>query len=148
MPTTEQHLRMRSPQEICDRYLAAAPISHALFRAAELAPLCEQVIERPVLDIGCGAGQFAALAVDGPLDAGIDSSPRQLRHARRLGCYQQLIYADARELPFAAGQFRSVLAISALEHMPAPDQVVAEAFRVLSPGGTFLATIGAERGRV
>ncbi len=40
-----------------------------------------------------------------------------------------------RALPFEAGSFSSVLAVQAIEHVPDPERVVAEASRVLEPGG-------------
>ena len=40
--------------------------------------------------------------------------------------------ADMRELPFADGEFASVLSVQSLEHVPDPDRVVAEVGRVLT----------------
>jgi SAM-dependent methyltransferase len=51
------------------------------------------------------------------------------------------VCGDARDLPFPDASFQSVLSISALEHIASPEQAVAEAFRVLVPGGLFLATV-------
>src|SRR6185503_18637707 len=43
--------------------------------------------------------------------------------------------ADMRALPFPDGSFASVLSVQSLEHVPDPDRVLAEAARVLEPGG-------------
>ncbi len=136
-----QRLRFQPEAEILDRYLSAAPLAHALFRAAELRPLCPLALPRPVLDLGCGAGQFADLALAGPIDVGIDPDPRQLPRARATGRYAHLACADARRLPFADGSFRSVVSISTLEHIPDPELVLAEVARVLRPGGQFAGTV-------
>jgi SAM-dependent methyltransferase len=46
--------------------------------------------------------------------------------------------ADMRELPFADDEFASVLAVQSLEHVPDPERVLAEARRVLEPGGVAI----------
>ena len=43
--------------------------------------------------------------------------------------------ADMRALPFPDGSFASVLSVQSLEHVPDPERVLAEAARVLEPGG-------------
>jgi ubiquinone/menaquinone biosynthesis C-methylase UbiE len=52
-----------------------------------------------------------------------------------------VIAADAAEMPFKSQTFTSVIAIMVLHHIwprEAQHRVVAEAFRVLRPGGAFL----------
>jgi len=51
------------------------------------------------------------------------------------------IAADGARLPFADGQFDTVLCSEVLEHVESPDPVLAEIFRVLSPKGLLLATV-------
>jgi SAM-dependent methyltransferase len=45
------------------------------------------------------------------------------------------IVGDAHHLPFADGAFNSVSCDAVLEHVPEPQQVVEEMYRVLKPGG-------------
>lgn len=55
-----------------------------------------------------------------------------------------LVRADARALPFRAASFDAVTAIFALEHVRGPDgpgRALAEAARVLRPGGLALVTV-------
>lgn len=137
----EQRVTLVDSQTLMENYLARTPLAHALFRAAELWLLEEAALERPVLDVGCGRGEFARLALDGGFDAGVDLSARHLSVARRTGCYGQLRQADACCLPYPSEAFRSVLSISVLEHIPAPDRAVQEMYRVLAPGGLFVATV-------
>lgn len=47
--------------------------------------------------------------------------------------------ADAQHLPFADASFDGVFSINLLEHLPDPSLFAYEAFRVLRPGGHFLA---------
>jgi SAM-dependent methyltransferase len=48
------------------------------------------------------------------------------------------VQADAAVLPFSAETFGSVICSELLEHVPYPPDVLAEAHRVLRPGGTLL----------
>lgn len=82
-----------------------------------------------VLDVGCGIGHsFELLA---PRETvGVDLDPSVLAGQRR-----ETRVGDMRSLPFAEGSFASVLSVQALEHVPDPQRAVAEARRVLRPGG-------------
>jgi SAM-dependent methyltransferase len=122
-------------------YLRATPISLAVFRLCELRMLSDVELRAPVLDLGCGAGQFVRLAMAGRVEIGVDISPRQAARARRTARYERVIEADAAELPLADESVGTVLAVSSLEHMRRPEKVIAEAGRVLRPGGMFAATI-------
>ena len=92
------------------------------------------------LDLGCGEGhntrQVARL---GAQMTAIDIAETFIRHARAeearfpLGItYHQV---SAVELPFAAASFDFVTAFMSLMDIPETAQVIAEAFRVLRPGG-------------
>jgi 2-polyprenyl-6-hydroxyphenyl methylase/3-demethylubiquinone-9 3-methyltransferase len=93
-----------------------------------------------VLDVGCGAGFLANdLAAAGHRVVGLDTSVESLMvaatHIRSgMVLYQQ---ADAMALPYRDGQFDVVCAMDFLEHVDDPARVVAEAARVLVPGGLF-----------
>lgn len=138
---TDKSLRFHAANDIFQNYLRASPLALALHRAAELRDLSRLAIDRPVLDLGCGFGQFASLALKDKLDVGLDISGRAIALAAERKCYVHLQRADARAMPFRDGQFHSVISVSALEHMPRPEAVAAEVFRVLKPGGSFVATL-------
>jgi 2-polyprenyl-6-hydroxyphenyl methylase/3-demethylubiquinone-9 3-methyltransferase len=93
-----------------------------------------------VLDVGCGGGFLSnRLAREGHAVTGIDRSAESLRVARRYDATGRVTYhaADALALPFGDGAFDAVTAMDFLEHVEAPGRVVAEAARVLAPGGLF-----------
>jgi len=93
--------------------------------AAELLPP-----DGTVLDVGCGVGHSYHLL--SPRETvGVDIEPDAL-----IGQERRTIVADMRELPLPDGGFGSFLAVQSIEHVGEPDRVLAEARRVLDPGGT------------
>lgn len=93
-----------------------------------------------VLDIGCGAGFLTnELARQGMHVTGLDASEQSLAIARRYDTTGRVQYqvGDAHQVPFADASFAVVCALDVLEHVAQPAQVVAEAARVLRPGGLF-----------
>ena len=88
------------------------------------------------LDLGCGGGQyFAALAATGRTVVGLDRSADQLRFAR--GRSRRIVQGDAAALPFADGTFTAVAAIWISTDVDDVTAVLAEASRVLAPGGVL-----------
>ena len=95
-----------------------------------------------VLDIGCGGGvlteEFAAM---GCQVTGIDISPRSIeiarKHAARTGLSIEYHVGSATQLPFELERFEAVSCCDVLEHIHEWKQVIAEAGRVLKPGGLF-----------
>ena len=141
MPTT-RNPRQETPGPSKDylwQHLKDLPAFRALLRAVEarfyqdLLPLAE-----PVLDVGCGDGHFASIAFPRPLTAGIDPESAALDEAKERGCYRGLAQAMGNGLPYADGQFATVISNSVLEHIPGVDEVLAEIARVLQPGGRFI----------
>jgi SAM-dependent methyltransferase len=126
-------------------HLKDLPAFRALLRAVEarlyqdLLPLAE-----PVLDVGCGDGHFASVALPTALAAGIDPDIGALQEARERGAYQVLALSQGGALPFADGTFATVISNSVLEHIPELDPVLAEISRVLVPPGRFIFCVPGE----
>jgi SAM-dependent methyltransferase len=82
-----------------------------------------------VLDLGCGIGHsYEELA---PRETvGVDVAAEALAGQNR-----ETHVADMRSVPFRDGAFPSVISIHSLEHVPDPERVLAEVYRVLEPGG-------------
>ncbi|WIX82521.1 class I SAM-dependent methyltransferase [Amycolatopsis carbonis] len=98
---------------------------------------------RCVLDLGCGDGSLLAAIEGAEVLAGVDLSAAHLDVAR---ARPELADADLRlarvqELPFADGSFDAVVSHMVLMLFPDADAVIAEAARVLAPGGVFAAAI-------
>ncbi|MFI5534093.1 methyltransferase domain-containing protein [Kitasatospora sp. NPDC051853] len=91
-----------------------------------------------LLDIACGGGLFGPYAAGkGYRAVGVDLSELSLREALRHG-FAEVVRADVTVLPFEDESFDVVTAGQCLEHVPDPYAVVAEACRVLRPGGTLV----------
>lgn len=93
-----------------------------------------------VLDVGCGAGAYAAACVErGHRYLGLDLSPRMIAKARERNknCADvEFVVADARRLPVASGSIDLLLCLGVLEYVIGPEaQCLAEISRVLRPGG-------------
>jgi SAM-dependent methyltransferase len=95
-----------------------------------------------VLDVGCGDGNYTALAADRTGAAvGLDRSTAMLEAARkRLGERPDIewVHGDARRLPFSDQTFDVVLAVTVLCFAGDRQAVVNEAARVLRPGGRLV----------
>jgi len=75
----------------------------------------------------------------------VDLSWAQLKKARLMsevaGLSLPALGADLEHLPFGDGTFNTVVAFDALEHLSRLPEAVAEVFRVLLPGGVFIASM-------
>ena len=96
-----------------------------------------------VLEIAIGTGLNLPFY---PADAeitGIELSPAMLeiasQRARSLGRQAELVVGDAQALPFPDQRFDTVVCTIALCSIPDDRQAVAEVWRVLRPGGRFVA---------
>lgn len=106
-----------------------------------------------VLDAACGEGATALLlAQRGCQVVGLDASAPGTARARRRGAEERAALAVCRArvppLPFAAASFDAVVLECALCLLGGPDAFLAEARRVLRPGGTLaLADVTLDRPR-
>jgi ubiquinone/menaquinone biosynthesis C-methylase UbiE len=92
------------------------------------------------IDLGCGEGHNTRLlAKRGAKVTGIDIASVFIRHAQteetRAPLGITFREASAVELPFADGAFAFATAFMAFMDIPETERVLAEAFRVLQPGG-------------
>lgn len=85
------------------------------------------------LEIGVGSGRFAA-----PLgiQVGVDPSPAMLDRARARGV--EVVQGTAEALPFANDSFDHALIVTTICFVDSPAIMLAQARRVLRPGGTLV----------
>jgi SAM-dependent methyltransferase len=94
-----------------------------------------------VADIGCGSGRYSyGLARRGLRVVGVDFSGGMLAKALSKGGESRLDFTmgDAQRLPLRGGFADGALIFLALHHMPVWRLAIAEAARVLKPGGSLL----------
>lgn len=125
------------------RYLRIAPLCVALWRSVEAKHLSKVKLVRPILDIGCGWGEFAE-AFGEKIDMGIDIAPRDLYAGAKGKMYKNLTLADARNLPFSDNSYGSIISISTFEHIPNTKKLLSEMYRVLKPNGILAITMETE----
>jgi 2-polyprenyl-3-methyl-5-hydroxy-6-metoxy-1,4-benzoquinol methylase len=120
-----------------DKYGSANPVVRRLMARFEgtLDELLTAAAPRTLLDVGCGEGvlteRWAQRLAPGRV-VGIDLEDPGLRAqwARRGAANLEYRVQRAEQLPFAAGEFDLATAIEVLEHVPDPEQTLAEMARV------------------
>ena len=142
-----------------DAYDQAAE-RYARFIAPSFVPIADRLLRlaawRPGerhLDLATGTGLLIALTdrLTGAgvhtagLQVGLDQSAAMLRRAREASPASRHVQADLERLPFSAASFDLATLSLALHHLPDPLAALAEARRVLRPGGRLaVAAWGAE----
>lgn len=145
MTETKKYVEKLESREYLRRYLEVAPLALAVFRTIEAKNIAEVKMKRPILDVGCGFGEFAGVFFDSEVEMGLDISWKELISAKRANRYKNLTWADARELPFKNNYFNTVLSVSVLEHIKDVGEVISEIYRVLAPGGKLIFTVNSKK---
>jgi SAM-dependent methyltransferase len=100
-------------------------------------PIAERLLAEghvPVLDVGCGDGALGRPLIQAGVPwVGLDFSATLLRDAPR-----PAVRSDATRLPFPDATFGAVAALYMLYHLAEPGLAIAEARRVLRPGGVLV----------
>jgi ubiquinone/menaquinone biosynthesis C-methylase UbiE/uncharacterized protein YbaR (Trm112 family) len=143
MVRTYWSLTPDTPAERAERFIAHVLSARDRSREwLEVAAGVHSAATGPWLDAGCGTADLAAAAPDDVPVVGVDlamrwlvAAKRRLAEARREA---HLVCANAEALPFPDASFGSVLSLGMLEHCERPGPVLAEARRVLRPGGRLL----------
>jgi ubiquinone/menaquinone biosynthesis C-methylase UbiE len=109
---------------------------YRMYRAEVLARV-EGVPGRRILEVGCGEGMM----FDGTATTPVQMDVSMTRVARAAGKCRFLLCGDGYQLPFGDGSFDVVLLIAVLEHTREPWRILAEARRVLTPGGRAIMVV-------
>jgi SAM-dependent methyltransferase len=115
--------RMRLARAVLRRHAAAGDVHELVARRFVAEGLAR------VLDIGCGEGELARYLPNGTW-VGLDNSQTMLERAPAGG-----VLGEATALPFADESFDGVAILYVLYHLSDPRRALAEAHRVMRPGG-------------
>lgn len=122
-----------------DEYDVFTPNSNAKLIAA-FRRLTELRDGARVGDLGCGSGAFTELLRQAGYKAvGVDISPKLIALGRNKYPGLELVEGDVENLPFETASFDGLLLSGIVHHFPDPRRFAAEVFRVLRPGGRFMA---------
>lgn len=89
-----------------------------------------------LLDVGCGPGDLAAAAADaGAAAVGIDVAPSMVRRAALTHPSIPFRVGSFEAIPGGPAAFDALVANFVLNHVGRPERALAEAMRVLRPGG-------------
>lgn len=109
---------------------------YRLYRA-EVLERVAGVEGRRILEVGCGEGMMFEGTGTHPVQMDVSMT----RVARAAGKCRFLLCADGYDLPFSDDAFDAVLLVAVLEHTREPGRLLAEARRVLKPGGRVVIVV-------
>ncbi len=93
-----------------------------------------------VADLGCGSGAFTHLLRRAGYDCvGLDISAKLVELGRSKYPDIEFFEGDVEQLPFPDASLDGILLSGVVHHLPDPSRCAAEVFRVLRPGGKFVA---------
>jgi SAM-dependent methyltransferase len=121
--------------------ISELPYFRGFLRSIEGKFYQEEPLINPILDLGCGDGNFSALTFPGHKIQGFDPSYESLKAAKGYQFYSLLFCAKGDLLPYENNYFGTIISNSVLEHIPDVEEVIREAVRVLKPGGKIIITV-------
>ncbi|MBS0290531.1 MAG: methyltransferase domain-containing protein [Proteobacteria bacterium] len=109
-------------------------IIDAVVALLELAPGAQ------VIDLGCGSGVFTKLLAERGFNCmALDLSLPLLKLGKKQLETVDFIQADVEALPFLDNSIDILMLSCLVHHLPDPSKCAEQAFRVLKPGGKFIA---------
>ncbi|MFK7804972.1 MAG: methyltransferase domain-containing protein [Anaerolineae bacterium] len=136
---------MQPNSDLLWQHLKTLPAFRALLRAIEARFYLQFDIPGPILDLGCGDGDFAIHTFNEfgrQIDVGFDPWLQPLTESVANRVYKDgALQAMGDRMPFPSNHFEAMISNSVLEHIPDITPVLVEAGRVLKPGGIFIMTM-------
>lgn len=109
---------------------------------AVIRPLLPQKPDFRLLDVGCGAGNMIHHLSEYGQVKGLEIDPRPVKMALERG-YDVEQFDVTKPMPFDEGTFDAVTALDVIEHNEDDMAILADAYRVLKPGGHIIITVPA-----
>lgn len=148
--TTRSYMRKGSQKDYWQAQWSARDLGAQIRSAPKKAwwPILDRIVEplsaeSLILEAGCGMGQFVYLLHQrGKTVIGVDITEVELARSKRACPELNLQIQDVRNLAFADESVDLMVSLGVVEHFEeGPDQVLAEACRVISPGGILFITV-------
>jgi SAM-dependent methyltransferase len=118
----------------------AAPAQRLVADALRIGP------ETRLLDVGCGAGRFCALAAErGASVSGLDGAPAMIAIAGRAAPRADLCVGPLDQLPWPDAAFDAVTSFNSLQFADDPVAALREWKRVTRPGGSIAISVWGPR---
>lgn len=126
---------LQSDYESSSLFAVTAQAGEQILASAALGP------GQRALEIGCGRGDFLALAAARGVDIiGLDLAPEMVQLAKTRHPTLPALVGDGTALPFTDAQFDAVVCSFTLGFIEDRHQAVREAYRVLRSGGRYALT--------
>lgn len=125
--------------DVCDHFRGLESIFHRNRERVMKRLLRRHAVPGRSLDVGTGTGLLLRHML--PASVGLDINPRNMARASQYAPQCHLTLGDAEALPLQSNAFSTVLCTEVLEHLPNPEQAVAEIERVLAPGGVLIGSV-------
>ncbi len=135
------HWELNSRHPLKSNAFVRARYANILALAEKFTP--GDLSRKRVLDHGCGDGVLSAmLAAKGARVAGLDTSRVGLEFAQERTAGLGIDYqcGSAYQLPYTDDTFDTILSTQVIEHLDAPESMLAEIHRVLKKGGCAIIT--------
>lgn len=123
------------------RYLKGRSLAGYAYRRYLLYPRLASRLKGRVLDIGCGIGDMLGFR---PGTVGVDINPLNVAACAAAGYEAVCMEPDC--LPFGNASFDGAILDNVLEHIAEPRPLLADARRVLVPGGTLICGVPGRKG--
>ena len=142
----EDKLKYLTKQEIIEAHKKILELypyipSLSLWRAYEYAVYKNLKINSPVLDVGCGDGEyFRFVWGENHEVTGIDLDKERCESAKNSGIYLNVVQINADQIQYE-NQFNTVFANCSLEHMDNIETILKNIFTSLTPGGYFIGSV-------
>ncbi len=137
LPLNRQELYRQKYQTLRPDWRWSGARYEAIIRRHLQVDNSSRIVEKKMLDLGCGAGGVIELFSERViLPVGIDIDLPSLHRYRDEAV--RLVAGSLEQLPFSAQSFDLVICSWALEHLLQPSLVFAEVARVLKPHGHFV----------
>ena len=138
-----------STKEVQGKLWSVAPQYWSKYFEPFFAPLYKKTLEELqlnedvlLLDAGCGSGLFSHMAIaTGAQVIGTDAAPGLLEMARERNPRNNFLEEDLESLPFATESFHVVAGFNSFQYSGNFTAALAEAKRVLKPGGRLVVGI-------